>query len=57
MLVLHFTELLPAPGTVNFLFFMQIGNGLGFLAGLPLVAYLLKRGVKPAGARDQMAAA
>ena len=57
MLVLHFTELLPAPGTVNFLFFMQIGNGLGFLAGLPVVAYLLARGVKPAGSRDQMAAA
>ena len=57
MLVLHFTELLPAPGTVNFLFFMQIGNVLGFLAGLHVVAYLLARGVKPAGARDQMAAA
>lgn len=57
MLVLHFTELLPAPGTVNFLFFMQIGNLLGFLAGLPVVAYLLARGVKPAGSRDQMAAA
>lgn len=57
MLVLHFTELLPAPGSVNFLFFMQIGNLLGFAAGLPVVALLLKRGVKPAGARDQMAAA
>ena len=56
MLVLHFTELLPAPGTVNFLFFMQIGNLLGFAACLPVVAFLLKRSVKPAGARDQMAA-
>ena len=57
MLVLHFTELLPAPGSVNFLFLMQIGNLLGFVAALPVVAYLLKRRVKPAGARDQMAAA
>ena len=56
MLVLHFTELLPAPGTVNFLFFMQIGNLLGFAACLPVVAFLLKRSVKPADARDQMAA-
>ncbi len=57
MLVLHFTELLPSPGSVNFLFLMQIGNLLGFLAGLPVVAFLLTRGVKPVGARDQMAAA
>ncbi len=57
MLVLHFTELLPSPGSVNFLFLMQIGNLLGFLAGLPVVAFLLTRGVKPTGARDQMAAA
>ena len=57
MLVLHFAELLPSPGSVNFLFLMQIGNLLGFLAGLPVVAYLLKRGTKPVGARDQMAAA
>ena len=57
MLVLHFAELLPSPGSVNFLFLMQIGNLLGFLAGLPVVAYLLTRGIKPAGARDQMAAA
>ena len=57
MLVLHFTELLPSPGSINFLFLMQIGNLLGFLAALPVVAYLLTRGVKPAGARDQMAAA
>ena len=57
MLVLHFTELLPAPGTVNFLFFMQIGNVLGFLAGLPVVAFLLARGLKPTGSRDQMAVA
>ena len=57
MLVLHFTEVLPSPGSVNFLFLMQIGNLLGFLAALPVVALLLKRGVKPVGARDQMAAA
>ena len=57
MLVLHFNELLPSPGSVNFLFLMQIGNLLGFLAGLPVVAFLLTRGVKPVGARDQMAAA
>ena len=57
MLVLHFTELLPSPGSINFLFLMQIGNLLGFLAGLPVVAYLLTRGVKPGGARDQMAVA
>jgi hypothetical protein len=57
MLVLHFTELLPPPGSVNFLFLMQIGNLLGFLAALPVVAFLLTRGVKPVGARDQMTAA
>ena len=57
MLVLHFTELLPSPGSVNFLFLMQIGNLLGLLAGLPVVAFLLSRGVKPVGASDQMAAA
>lgn len=56
MLVLHFTEVLPSPGSVNFLFLMQIGNLLGFLAALPVVAFLLKRGIKPVGARDQMAA-
>ncbi len=57
MMVLHLSELMPSPGTVSFLFLMQIGNVLGFLVGMPVVAYLLKRGVKPAGARDQMAAA
>lgn len=57
MLVLHFNMLLPSPASVNFLFLMQIGNLLGFLAALPVVAYLLTRGTKPAGARDQMAAA
>jgi len=56
MLVLHFTEVLPSPGSVNFLFLMQIGNLLGFVAALPVVAFLLKRGIKPVGARDQMAA-
>lgn len=57
MLVLHFSMLLPSPGSVDFLFLMQIGNLLGFLAGLPVVAYLLARGIKPTGARDQMTAA
>ena len=57
MLVLHFTELMPSPGSIDFLFLMQIGNLLGFLAGLPVVAFLLTRGLKPGGGRGQMAAA
>jgi hypothetical protein len=55
MLVLHFTALLPAPGSVNFLFLMQIGNLLGFLAALPVVAFLLTRGVKTAAVQEQAA--
>ncbi len=48
MLLLHFNELMPAPGEVTFLFLMQIGIALGFLTGYPAVALLLKRGAKPA---------
>lgn len=55
MLVLHFTALLPSPGSVNFLFLMQIGNLLGFLAALPVVAFLLTRGVKTAAVQEQAA--
>lgn len=48
MLLLHFNELIPAVTSTSFLFLMQIGNVLGFLAALPIMALLLKRGVKVA---------
>ncbi len=46
MLVLHFNELIPAVTSASFLFLMQIGNVLGFVVALPIVALLLKRGAK-----------
>ncbi len=48
MLLLHVNGLMPAPGDVTFLFLMQIGIAVGFLTGFPAVAYLLRRGIKPA---------
>lgn len=57
MLVLHFNALMPPVTSVNFLFLMQIGNLLGLLVSLPVVAFLLTRGITSVGARDQMAPA
>ena len=46
MLVLHFNELIPAVTSASLLFLIQIGNVLGFIVALPIVALLLKRGAK-----------
>lgn len=46
MLLLHFNGLMPAVTEVTFVFLMQVGLILGFLAGAPAISVLLRRGVK-----------
>lgn len=48
MLLLHFNGLMPAVTDVTFVFLMQVGLVLGFIAGSPAISLLLRRGVKVA---------
>lgn len=44
MLLLHFNGLMPAVTEVTFVFLMQVGLVLGFIAGAPAISVLLRRG-------------
>lgn len=46
MLLLHFTGLMPAVTEVSFVFLMQVGLILGFIAAFPAISGLLRRGAK-----------
>lgn len=46
MLLLHFNGLMPAVTEVTFVFLMQVGLVLGFIAGAPAISALLRRGAK-----------
>ena len=48
MLLLHFNGLMPAVTDVTFVFLMQVGLVLGFIAGSPAISLLLRRGAKVA---------
>ena len=48
MLLLHFNGLMPAVTEVTFVFLMQVGLILGFIAGAPAISYLQRRGMKAA---------
>lgn len=47
MLILHYTETMPAAGDVRFAFLMQLGLILGTLTALPLVRVLISRRTAP----------
>lgn len=46
MLLLHFNGLMPAVTEVSFVFLMQVGLVLGFIAAFPAISALLRRGAK-----------
>ena len=48
MLLLHFNGIMPAVTDVTFVFLMQVGLVLGFIAGAPAISPLLRRGFKAA---------
>ena len=48
MLLLHFNGIMPAVTDVTFVFLMQVGLVLGFIAGAPAISLLLRRGFKAA---------
>ena len=43
MLLLHFNGLMPAVTEVTFVFLMQVGLVLGFIAGAPAISFLQRR--------------
>ena len=48
MLLLHVNGIMPAVTDVTFVFLMQVGLVLGFIAGAPAISLLLRRGVTTA---------